>query len=401
LRDAGHEVAAVGKLHFRSTDDDNGFCEEIVPMHILGGKGGVSMLLRWCGEEPVNKGQWELYAEKTGAGTTTYQDYDVDITRHAVAWLTARGANASKPWALMVSYVSAHPPFRVPQRFLDLYEDAAIPMPPACRPGERPEHPAIRHLRENFAYRDLDDPALLRRIAVAYYALCSHLDEQIGTVLAALDRVGLTGGTHVIYTSDHGEALGAHGLLGKFQLYDPSAGVPLLMAGPDVPAGQAIAEPVSHIDLYPTILESFGLPARGGGHPAHAQSLWPVLARAARPEPVFAEYHAAGSRAGMFMLRMGNEKLVHHVGAPPQLFDLAADPDETSDLALTAAGRARAAHLEGELRKICDPEDVDRRAKADQKAKAESWGGNDAIRREGLLVFTPSPGTKAEVEKVE
>ena len=122
-------------------------------MHILGGKGGVSMLLRWNGEEPINRGQWELYAEKSGVGTTSYQDYDVDITKRAIAWLETRAAKArTTPWALMVSYVSAHPPFSVPQRLLDLYRDAEIPMPPACRPGERPEHPAIRHLRENFAF---------------------------------------------------------------------------------------------------------------------------------------------------------------------------------------------------------------------------------------------------------
>lgn len=400
LREAGHAVAAVGKLHYRSTEDDNGFSEEIVPMHILGGKGGVSMLLRWNGEEPINTGQWELYAEKSGVGETTYQKYDADITRHAVEWLEKRAASASgKPWALMVSYVSAHPPFSVPQRFLDLYRDVELPLPPAHGPGERPEHSAIRYLRESFAYRDLDDPDLLRKIAVCYYALCSHLDEQIGIVLSALEHLGLADDTRVIYTSDHGEALGAHGLLGKFQLYEPSAGVPLLMAGPDIPLDQVIDEPVSHIDLYPTILEAFGLSHTGPLHPAHARSLWPILDRARRPDPVFAEYHAAGSRAGMFLLRRGNEKLVYHVGAPPQLFDLAADPDETNDLAATPSGSARAAALERELRAICDPEDADRRAKADQRAKAAFWGGNDAIRREGLLVYTPPPGTKAEIER--
>ncbi len=400
LRDAGHEVASVGKLHYRSTQDDNGFSEEIVPMHILGGKGGVSMLLRWSGEEPVNTGQWELYAEKSGVGETTYQKYDADITEHAIAWLEQRAASAGdKPWALMVSYVSAHPPFSVPQRFLDLYRDVDLPLPPVHRPGERPEHAAIRHLRENFAYRDLDDEAMLRQIATCYYALCSHLDEQIGMVLSAIERLGFADDTRIVYTSDHGEALGAHGLLGKFQLYEPSAGVPLILAGPDIPAGQVCDEPVSHIDLYPTILEAFGQAPVGPEHPAHARSLWPVLAQARRPDPVFAEYHAAGSRAGMFMLRRGNEKLVYHVGAEPQFFDLAVDPGETNDLAATPAGQARAAALERELRGICNPEEVDRRAKADQQAKAEFWGGNDVIRQEGLLVFTPSPGTSAEIEK--
>jgi choline-sulfatase len=124
------------------------------------------------------------------------------------------------------------------------------------------------------------------------------------------------------------------------------------------------------------------------------------MAQAGRGAPVFAEYHAAGSKAGSFMLRAGDDKLIYHVGAPPQLFDLTRDPDELNDLAGTPEGVARVARLVASLRAICDPEVVDARARADQKAKAEFWGGNDAIRREGLLVFTPAPGTAAEIERV-
>ena len=118
-----------------------------------------------------------------------------------------------------------------------------------------------------------------------------------------------------------------------------------------------------------------------------------MMQQARRPDPVFAEYHAAGSKAGSFMLRAGQEKLIYHVGAPPELFDLRFDPDESTDLANSPDGAARVARLEALLRTICDPEDVDRRA------KAEFWGGNDAIRAEGLLVYTPAPGTQAEIER--
>ena len=98
------------------------------------------------------------------------------------------------------------------------------------------------------------------------------------------------------------------------------------------------------------------------------------------------------------MLRRGDEKLIYHVGAPPQFFDLAADPDEIHDLVQTPAGRVGAAELERALRRICDPETIDRRAKADQRAKAKFWGGNAEILKEGLLVYTPPPGVTAEIE---
>lgn len=397
LREAGYETASVGKLHFRATEDDNGFDEEIAPMHILNGKGGVSMLLRWSDEEPVNKGQWELYLEKSGIGETHYQHYDIEISRHAIAWLNAKAKRSGKPWALFVSYVSSHPPFTVPQRLWDRYDNAKLPLPPLFRPDERPEHPAIAHLRAKMGFQAMTDPAALRRIQRAYCALVTHLDEQIGRVMDAARARGLLDGARVVYTSDHGEAAGAHGLFGKYTLYEPSAGVPLIFAGPDVPPGTVIDEPVSHVDLFPTLVEGAGAPVHDTDREIGGESLWPILGGAARPRPVFAEYHAAGSRAGMFMLRAGAEKLIYHVDAPPQLFDLAADPEERHDLAATPGGAARCAALERKLRAVCDPEAVDARAKNDQRTKAEFWGGNDAIRKEGLLVYTPPPGVKAEV----
>lgn len=398
LRDAGYETASVGKLHFRSSEDDNGFAEEIAPMHILNGKGGVSMLLRWSDEEPVNRGQWELYLEKSGVGETHYQHYDIEISQRAIAWLDAKARRNGKPWALFVSYVSSHPPFTVPQRLWDRYAHADLPLPPAFGPDVRPEHPAVAHLRAKMGFQAMTDPDALRRIQRAYCALVTHLDEQIGRVIDAASGLGLLDATRIIYTSDHGEAAGAHGLFGKYTLYEPSAGVPLIMAGPDVPRGAAIDEPVSHVDLFPTLVEGAGLDPHPADRDIGGESLWPVLAGARRSRAVFAEYHAAGSRAGMFMLRERNEKLIYHVGAPPQLFDLAADPEERRDLAPTPAGAVRAAELTQALRRICDPEAVDRRVKADQRAKAAFWGGNAAILKEGLLVYTPPPGVKAEIE---
>ncbi len=398
MREAGYETAAIGKLHFRATDDDNGFDEEIVPMHILNGKGGVSMLLRWSDEEPVNKGQWELYLEKSGIGTTHYQEYDQEITERAIGWLEARAARSGKPWALLVSYVSSHPPFTVPQRLWDMYDEANMKLPVAFRPGERPEHPADQHLRKTMGFQAMTDPAALRRIARAYCALTTHLDEQIGRVMAAAKRLRLLDSTRIVYTSDHGEALGAHGLFGKYSLYEPSVGVPLLMSGPEIPRDVVINTPVSHVDLFATLVASTGARVNPEDRSIGGESLWPILTGHARTQPVFAEYHAAGSRTGMFMLRRGDEKLIYHVGAPPQFFDLAADPEEIHDLVQTPAGRVGAAELERALRRICDPETVDRRAKSDQRAKAKFWGGNAQILKEGLLVYPPPPGVKAEIE---
>lgn len=394
LRDAGSEVVSVGKLHFRSTEDDNGFSEERAPMHILNGKGGVSMLLRWSDEEPVNRGQWELYLEHSGVGTTHYQDYDREISRLAIDWLRTRAGKGGKPWTLFVSYVSPHPPFTVPQELLDLYPLEDMPLPPLFRPHERPEHASLAHLRRIMGFKAMDDETALKRIAAAYYAVVTHIDRQIGQVLAAAEELGLLDNTRILYTSDHGEALGAHGLFGKANLLEPAAGIPLIMCGPDIPAGQVEATPVSQVDLYPSILEGAGVAPLPAEADMPGRSLFHT---AARTEPVFAEYHAAGSRRGVSMLRSGAWKLIAHVDEPPQLFNLAADPNESRDLGTDPASSSKVAELTRALHAFCDPVEVDRRARDAQRAKALYWGGNDAIRKEGLLVYTPPPGVSAEV----
>ena len=109
--------------------------------------------------------------------------------------------------------------------------------------------------------------------------------------------------------------------------------MPLIVAGPDVPAGRVVATPVSHIDCAPTILEGAGLPPRVGGRALPGASLFALASGAMPQRPVISEYHATGSVAGAYMLRFGQWKYCHYVGARPQLFDLDADPEELTDVA--------------------------------------------------------------------
>ena len=127
-------------------------------------------------------------------------------------------------------------------------------------------------------------------------------------------------------------------------------------------------------------------------------SLWPAINGNNRNRQVFAEYHAAGSFAGGFMLRVGDLKLVYHAEMEPQLFDLASDPDELSDLAGNTEHRQILEQMITDLRVICDPETVNRQAKADQRAMLEKWGGAEAVRAEGMLVYTPPPGAIADIQ---
>jgi choline-sulfatase len=201
----------------------------------------------------------------------------------------------------------------------------------------------------------------------------------------------------VIYTSDHGDNVGARGLWGKSTLYEESAGVPLIVAGPDVPSGRVVETPVSHIDCAPTILEAVGAPARVGGRALPGASLFAVAGGHQPRRPVISEYHAIGSVAGSYMLRFGRYKYCHYVAYEPQLFDLEADPEELVDLARDPRYATVLARGEQLLRATLDPEATDARAKRRQAELLASFGGREKALARGDLGFTPAPGTAAEM----
>lgn len=398
LRDQGHTVTSIGKLHYRSSEDDNGWTREILPMHLHGGRGAVKGLLRgFDSERPKDDGVvWQLYADRAGAGETHYQDYDRQITGEARAWLRDHARDDGKPWVLFVSYISPHPPFTVPKRLLDLYPERAMPLPPGFEAGQASSHPAAEYLRDLDRLPRTMEEAALRRIAAGYFGLITHMDEQVAEVMGEVEALGLLDSTYIAYSSDHGELFGAQGLFGKRSLYEGSVGVPLIFSGPGIPRGRVSRQLTSHVDLYPTFVSLVG-----GNHEAEdadlpGVSLVPALRGQDDPaRPVFAEYHAQGSKAGAYMLRLGDDKLIQHVGMPSEIFDLGPDPDELDDLAGTARGRALAEERLRILSAICDPEITDARAKADQRAMAEAYGGKENVEREQYIIFTPPPGVSA------
>lgn len=399
LRDAGVETTAIGKLHYRSHDDDNGFSEEINTMHVVDGKGSLLTLLRATEEGvPSRGGHKGIYADST-VGEADYQIYDRDITVRAVDWLKAH-ADSDQPWALLVSYPSPHPPFKVPQRFWDMYAPEDAPMPVQWRPDGRPKHPAMDYLAWMNQIEDGFDEEFIRKAIAGYCGLITHTDEQIGQVLGAAERLGLMEDTRVVYTSDHGEAVGDHGVLGKACLMEHSVGVPLLMAGPGVPEGRVIDQPVSQVDLYPTLVESCGASLTEEDHDLMGRSLWPAMNGGAGDRAVFAEYHAMGSKNSSFVLRDGDFKLIYHVEMPNQLFHLKADPREEVDLLAEGAAHPKEAELVAKLRQLVDPEALDARSKAEQRAHMEKFGGEDEVRKAGSIAMSPIPGKNVDLEAV-
>ena len=388
LRDAGHDVVSIGKLHFRSDEDDNGFSQSIHPIYVVDGQGDVLGLLR---SDPRPRQAARAMAEKVGRGSSGYSDFDNNVADAAVSWLENQTNQSDKPWVLFVSFLNPHFPLIAPSKFYDMYADATIPMPDQYDPADRPSHPGVDAYRTFFNYDDYFDADTLQVALKAYYGMCSFLDFNIGRVLSALSNSGQADDTLVIYASDHGESLGNRGLWGKSVFYEDACAVPMMLAGPGIAEGQRCATPVSLVDIYPTVVEAAGgsLDARENMLPG--TDLRIVAQNPPESRTVFSEYHAAGSTSAGYMVRRGDWKLVHYVGHTPQLFDLGADPRETRDLAGREETSAIQTELDGELRRIVDPDAANALAFADQYLRIQQLGGAEAIRAKAEIGYTPAP----------
>jgi len=389
LRRQGHRVESMGKLHFRSTEDDNGFGREILPLHVLDGKGDLQGMLR---NPPPKRPSTAQLAGDAGRGESTYTRYDREIRDAACAWLEERAARPdAKPWVGFISFVCPHFPLVAPEEFFDLYPLDRVPMPDLTRPEEFPDHPVLKKLREVQNYQDyFEDEERIRTAIAAYYGMVSFLDDNIGRVLATLEKVGLAEDTLVVYTSDHGDNLGTRTFWGKSNMYEESNGIPLIMRGPGVEAGKRVRTPVSLVDSAPTICEAVGGSPEADDLPG--RSLFAIAGGADPDRTVFAEYHAVASITGVFMVRWDRWKYVHYEGYRPQLYDLEADPFESRDLALEPGHDAVLAEGERRLRAICDPAEVTARAFADQARRIEEHGGEAKVRALGSYPYTPAPG---------
>lgn len=390
LRDRDHEVVSIGKLHFRKTGEDHGFSEEIIPMHIVEGKGDLMGLVR--SELPVRKGAYKM-AHYAGPGESQYTFYDREITARAQVWLReAAQRESDRPWVLFVSLVAPHFPLTAPPEHYYRYFDQKLPLPKLYAKSERPNHPYLKDYRESFNYDDYFDAATVKKAVAGYYGLCSFLDENVGKILRSLEDAGLADDTRVLYTSDHGDNLGTRGLWGKSTMFEETAAVPLIIAGDGIPRNKAVGTPVSHVDVYPFILDAVGNhePQLREGFPG--TSLLDLAQGATPDRNVLVEYHGMGSTTGAFMIRHGKYKYVHYIGYPSQLFDLEADPEELTDLAPNARYASVLDECRGRLLRICDPEEVDRRAKARQAELLAANGGREAVVERGDLGFTPAPG---------
>ncbi len=353
LRDAGYTCWATGKMDM-TAGKDLGF-KEVNVGHGHDRRPDITELFR----RPMcyRVDEREL-ADGASGDRGAPEKVKIDA---ALAFMKDQSAAPSQPWAAYVGITLPHPKFEAPQKYLDQYPAAKVSLP-NVPPGHLDKlHPVFQVLRDFSVLSTPIPEERVRRARSAYYGMIAELDDYLGALFDEMERRGILKDTVVVYTADHGEMLGEHGLWLKRTLLEGAARVPMIMAGPGLPAGKVIDTPVSHVDMAATLMDLGGAQRPAG---IRGASLLPLIAGSANAGPrcVYSECHNEGNCTGSFMIRRGDWKYLYFSYYNSLLFNLKDDPGELNNL----SGKPEAASVEKELRamlfELVDPDLVTLRA---------------------------------------
>ena len=258
-------------------------------------------------------------------------------------WISER--LSPDPLFLQIGFPGPHPPYDPLPEWLERYADVDIPVPDITRAELERQPAAQRSLRENMARSNFDSVNWrhdisredLLRLRRHYAANVSMIDAQVGRIMAALDARGYLDNAIVIFTSDHADALGDHGHIQKWTMYDTVLRVPLILWSKQrIPAARLCDDLVQLIDIAPTILEAAGLPVPSD---FEARSLWGAIEGRAEHEPrdvVYSELardHIQTGAEFIVMRRCRDWKLVVYLDDEDgELYDMRRDPGECNNL---------------------------------------------------------------------
>ncbi len=382
----GYHPVLIGRMHSVGPDQLHGYAERLVGDHGPNQPGGQGVD---HGQLSGTAGPGRVSLRLSGHGQSAYQVHDEDVTAATVDYLNRlgvakRAGQAAEPFSLSVGFMLPHQPFVARlQDYRYYYENITPPQTP--EPFGDHLHPHLKHWRQACEIEEVSEEET-RRARAAYWALVHRMDVLIGQIIAALRENDLEENTLILYTSDHGEQVGEHGLWWKQTFYEDSVKVPAILAWPGrLPAGTRCDRVISSLDLNATMLDALGCPALPH---SRGRSLLPLLAdpqNAEWDDIAFSEFcqDAAGaggpfSEMGIFqrMIRRGPWKLNYYHGQPCQLFNLQDDPRERCDLAADPAHQETLTALKTEVLDGWDPEWIAARMaalRADRSILA-AWG---------------------------
>ncbi|HEY1945054.1 MAG TPA: choline-sulfatase [Roseiarcus sp.] len=369
LRLAGYRTILSGKMHFCGPDQLHGF-EQRLTTDIYPADYGWTP--DW--DHPLERPSWyHNMSSVTQAGLcvrTNQLDFDDEVTFTAErAIYDYARTRDERPFLLVASLTHPHDPFAIPKRYWDLYRDDEIDMPGSAVPREAldPHSLRLRHVCAMDA--ETVTEANVRDARHAYYGAISYVDDNLGRLLAALGDTGLDQDTVVIFTSDHGEMLGERGLWFKMSFFEGAARVPLVVSAPGRYAPRRVGASVSLLDVLPTLVDVAGGDARALGASVDGHSLVPHLEGREGHDEAIGEYLAEGAIAPMVMIRRGAHKFLHSPADPDQLYDLATDPMERDNLAVSPSQERRVADFRQEIARRWDLAAIDAKVRESQRRR--------------------------------
>ncbi len=356
LRDAGYQTQLTGKIHSIPNRNAVGF--EDMQQHEALYSFPDDDYIQWLAE----KGE-DFEENSLGLGKNSWdpRPWHLPEHYHPTVWTTDRAVefldsrDPTRPFFLNVSYVRPHTPFDPPQPYWDMYIDRELPDPYLGEwakdvYGEKiPEHPAI-----DAWVADLS-PTIVHRARAAYYGLITQIDHQLKRLMDRLRISGELENTFIVFCSDHGEMLGDHYLWRKTYGFEGSARVPLVMQFPDSMAAernQKIDRPVGLEDLMPTLLSVAGVDVPSTVEGLNLLDLVDDPDREDWRSHYHGE-HAAGSydpeNGAQYMVDETTKYIWNPATGDEFLFDLAADPGETVNLASDPSHTADLEHWRGRM----------------------------------------------------
>lgn len=351
FREDGYDTFITGKWHLDAVSLQRSFSEQVsvgpgfLPstpdMYHRPAPGNT-----WNPADEALKGHWldnKLWDRKEEHAV---QHSSVVYADSAIGYLASRRGK-SHPFFMYVGFNAPHDPRQAPQSFLDMYPEDKITVPPNFVP-QHPFDQGMADGRDEVLAPFPRTEEIVKTHRREYYAIISHMDQQIGRILDALEASGHAGNTYVILTADHGLAVGEHGLMGKQNQYECSMHMPLLMRGPGIRAGKQVDELVYQHCMYATTCELAGIPV-----PGHVE--FPSLAkmlRSEQPEPI---YEATFGWLTKFQRSVRTKKyrmIFYPLLGKYQLFDMENDPWELKDLATDAKYGSVVEQMMGAMRRL-------------------------------------------------
>lgn len=327
MKSGGYKTCYVGKWHTSGRPRMHGYDET---RGLYAGGGG-----KLWKEQTDHNGRpvtgYRGWVFQSADGKSIEPEKGIGLTpdisrRFADAAISQIREPAGKPFFLHVNFTAPHDPLFMPPGYEKKYDPRQIVLPKNFTAEHPFDHGNLKGRDELLLPFPRTKDDVQDELAV-YYAIVEHLDEQIGRVIASLRESGQWENTIVVFTSDHGLAIGSHGLRGKQNMYEHTTCVPLIVCGPGIPAGKRLKAPIYLRDVYPTVCELAGVPIP---KTVEAKSQAAVIrGTAERVHDEVYTYFMNFQRA----VRTDRWKLIHYPQIDrDQLFDLVADPDERNDL---------------------------------------------------------------------